>query len=215
MTKDKNAGVYDLSTPAPGLHLALVEPKPYMENGKPKGDPKYGGLFVLPADHPDLVPMKQKAIAVARAEWGEGVELGTIGWPFSSGDAMAAARAAKGKNGDFYKGKAVLKSRSQFAPMASWIANGQVLEVPSNELSGNAGKFYSGVECLATFNFVAMVVNGNKYVTAYLNKVFSTGKGERVGGMGRPASEAFKGYIGRATTEDPTKGKVADDDIPF
>lgn len=214
--KDKYLGIFDMQTPAPFLHPALVEPKPYMENGKPKGDPKYGGVFVLPADHPDLKALKQKAAEVAKAEWGDDVDLSpsNIGWPFSSGTDYANERRAKGKNGDFYDGKAMLKARSKFEPMASWVANGKVVEVPSKELGPNASKFFSGVECLATFNFVPMIVDRKKYVTAYLNKVFATGKGERVGG-GRPAAEAFKAYIGKATTADPTKGVVADDDIPF
>lgn len=216
MARDKLLGLYDMTKPTPFLHPALTEPKPYIDEvtGKAKGDPKYGGVFTLDADHPDLNPMKQKAIAVARAEWGDGVELAGINWPFGSGDKAAAKREAKNKNGDLYKGKAVLKARSLFEPMCSWVENGNVREVPSKELGPNASKFYSGVEALATFNFVPMTVDGKRYVTAYLNKVFSTGKGQRVGG-GKPAAEAFKGYLGRATAENPTAGKVADDDIPF
>jgi hypothetical protein len=202
-----NNGIYDLKNPAPFLHFgALFEGQKY--NGK--GDPKFGGEFVFPADHPDLQPLKDKAISVAKAEW-PGVELATVGWPFKSGDKRAKERAEKGKDGKFYAGKAVLKSRSKYAIMVSWFDNGKIVEVASDDAvaKANSSKFFNGSECLASFNFTPVVVDGKKYITAYLNKVFATGKGERVGG-GRSAAEAFKGYVGQATTEDPTVGTVAD-----
>lgn len=214
MTDNKNIGLIDTTVPAPALHMALTEAKPYMENGKAKGEPKFGGELVFPAGHPDTLPLKLKALEVAKAEWGDNVDRTTIGWPFQKGDERAASRVAKGKDGKFYEGKDVLKARSKYAPKCSWIANGKLVEMPSNELGPNASKFYGGVECLATINFVAMTVQSNKYVVAYLNMLFSTGKGERVGGQGRSAAEAFKGYLGKATTADPTKGGLGDE-IPF
>ncbi len=211
MANDKSNGIYDMTVPVPFLHFgSLFEPQAYQG----KGDTKFGGEFVFPSDHPDLKPLKAKAVEIARAEW-PGVDVNTVGWPFKSGDKRAAERTAKGKDGKLYAGKAVVKSRSKYAPMVSWVANGKIVEVASTEeaAKANSAKFFNGAECLASFNFVPVVVNGNKFITAYLNKVFSTGKGERVGG-GRSASEAFKGYVGKATAEDPTQGSV-DDDIPF
>lgn len=214
--KEKGLGLYDLTKPARFLHPALLEAKPYIDpkTKKAKGDPKYGGVFTLEADHPDVVPMKQKALAAARGEWGSDVDLNSIEWPFKNGDKLAEERVKINKKGDLYAGKVVLKARSLFEPMCSWIENGAVREVPSKELGAAASKFFNGVEALATFNFVAMTVDGKRYVTAYLNKLFSTGKGERVVG-GRSAAEAFSGYIGKTTNENPTKGTGMDDDIPF
>jgi hypothetical protein len=215
--KDRSLGLYDMTKPARFLHPALLEAKPYIDpkTKKPKGDPKFGGVWTFEPDHPDLDPMKRKAIAVARAEWGESVDLKSIEWPFKSGDKMAAEREQAGKKADLYKGKAVLKSRSIFEPMCSWIENGVVREVPSKELGPAASKFFNGVDALATFKFVPVEMDGKRYITAYLNKLFSTGKGERVQG-GRSAAEAFKGYIGKSTTENPTAGgSDLDDDIPF
>lgn len=221
MTIDKNLGVFDMTTAAPIMHPALTEAKPYMENGVAKGKPKYGVVFLLDPNHVDLAAMKQKAIAVARAEWGADVDLSlghgtdTSGWPFADGNKASAKREQGGKKGDAYKGKCLLKAQSLFPPKCSWIANGgKFTETLSNELGVAANKFYSGAECVGQINFVPMVVTGKKYVVAYLNLLFANGKGERIQGEGRSGAEAFKGYIGKATAADPTKGQL-DDNIPF
>lgn len=221
MTIDKNFGIFDMTVAAPIMHPALTEAKPYMENGVAKGKPKYGVVFLLDPAHVDLAAMKQKAIAVARAEWGADVDLSlghgadTSGWPFADGNKASDKRIAKGKAGDAYKGKALLKAQSLFPPKCSWIgAGGKFTEVMSNELGVNSNKFYAGAECVGQINFVPMIVTGKKYVVAYLNLLFANGKGTRIQGEGRSAAEAFKGYIGKATAADPTKGGL-DDDIPF
>jgi len=213
MADKADTGIFDMTVPVVMLMPNLVVPKPYMENGKAKGDPKFGGLFLFGPEHPDLKPAKAKMLAVARAEW-PGIAPKDVGWPVSSGDEYAAKRKAAGKDGSATAGKAILKARSKYEPMLSWVEGGQVKEIPGTSgASVQSSKFFSGVEVLASFNFVAVEVSGNKYVTAYLSKVFSTGKGTRVGG-GRSAAESFKGYIGQKSAEDPTAG-VLDDEIPF
>lgn len=231
-TKDKTLGLYDTTAPVRFLHPAVKEPEPYKDpvTGKVRGEPKYGGEFLFGRDHPDYEPMWRKAMAVAAAEWGEDMvraaldelrnepnkEHKLIYFPFKSGDGKAAKREAKNKNGDAYKGLTVMPARSKFPPMASWLENGKVQEVESDAINDmiKSSRFYNGVDVLCTFNFVAMTVDSKRYVTTYLNKVFSTGKGQRLAG-GKSAAEAFKGYIGQATAEDPTVGSLADDNIPF
>lgn len=213
-TNEQSVGIFDMTVPAVMVFPALLQPKAYQENGKDKGEPKYGGTFLFAAEHPDLKALKAACLAVARAMW-PGVDAKSIGWPFSSGAAYAAKRGAAGKDGTLFADKAMLKARSKYEPMLSWIESGKVKEVPSTASGAVASaKFFSGAEVLATFNFRAAEVSGNKYVTAYLNKVFSTGKGTRIGG-GRSAADAFKAYIGHATETDPTAGADLDDEMPF
>jgi hypothetical protein len=210
---DQTTGIFDMTVPTTMVWPALLEAKPYMEAGKQKGEPKFGATFLFTPEHVDLKAAKALAVGVARGKW-PGISLKEVGWPVSSGDEYAAKRDAGGKDGALCKGKALLKARSKYEPMLSWVEGGKIKEIPSTTAGSVAqAKFFSGASVLATFNFVAVEVSGKKYVTAYLNKVFSTGKGERVGG-GRSAAEAFKGYIGHATAEDPTAGSL-DDEIPF
>ena len=218
---DEQTGIFDMTAATPMLWPNLHEPKAYQENGKDKGEKKYGATFIFGADHPDMKAIKDKAIAVARARW-PGVELKTVSWPFTSGNDYATKREAAGKkDGDRFKGKALLKARSIYEPRLCGVENGGLTDYEGDARLKSKPKFYSGVGALAEFNFVAVEVksrvNGvevaNKFVTAYLNMVFTTNKGERVGG-GRSAAETFKGYAGQATVEDPTKGAV-DDEIPF
>lgn len=213
MTDNKNDGAFfDMTQPAAFMNYGgLTEMKAY------KGDQnkKYGGEFVLDPSNPDLAKMKELAKQVARARWGESVDLNTIEWPFKNGNKLSADRVAKGKQGDLYNGKVVMRPRSKFAIEMVWEENGALVKTTSDTALAKsvAGqRFYPGVQALGSLKFVAMD-EPRKLVAVYLNKVFSTGEGERVGG--RSAEEAFKGYIGRAKTEDPTRGKVADDDIPF
>ena len=207
---DNNLGIFDMTVPVPLLFPALLEPKAYQQKGAVRGVPKFGGTFLFSADHADLKPMKNQMLAVARAKW-PGVDPKNVGWPVASGSEYAAKRTAGGKDGSFYEGKAMLKARSKYEPMVSWVEGGKLKEIPSTTAGAVMNsKFFSGAEVLATFNFVAVEVSDKKYVTAYLNKVFSTGKGERLGGGSRSAAEAFKGYIGHDSQEDPTAGDETD-----
>lgn len=230
---DEETGIFDMTVPTTMMVYlykgvsALVSPAPYIDpdTGKERGDPRFGAEFLFAADHPDLLPLKKLAAQMAQAKW-PGLDLSPaarkVKFPFANGNQRAADRKAKGKDGSLTVNKAILKASSKYAPMVSWIENGKLTEIVSTDLANSPalGKFFSGAECLATFKFVTTEIKDKdaeggikRYVSAYLNKVFSTGKGTRVGG-GRSAAEAFKGYIGQSTTEDPTAGDVGDD-IPF
>lgn len=217
-TKNDGGMFYDMKVAAQFMQYGgLTEKKGYKGNDT---NAKYGAEFILAPDHPDLAPMKEIAKQVARAEWGDNVDVNTIEWPFKSGNKLSEKRVAKGKAGDLYAGKVIMRPRSLFAVELVWSENGAFVKTASDtefaKLHVNT-RFYPGVLASGSFKFQAMEIDGaegtRKLVVCYLNKVFSTGKGERVGG--RSAEEAFKGYLGRASAEDPTKGRVADDDIPF
>ncbi len=213
MTTTSN-GTYFMNEPGTFMQYdSLTKATAY----KGKGKEKFGAEFVLAPDHPDVAPMKALAAKLAREEWGDNVDFATIEWPFKNGNKLSEKRIANGKAGDLYAGKVVMRPRSDFAVELSWRENGKTIAVQSDTDAAKSQvnqRFYRGVLALGGFTFKAMTVDERKFVTCYLNKVYSTGEGKRVGG-GQSAEDAFKGYIGRAKTEDPTKGRVADDDIPF
>lgn len=220
MSEANQDGRYALLRPVILAHPALFEPKQFKKNGKPTGEPKYSGTFVLPADSEDLKAMKTLAAKVARAKWPTR-NFADLKFPFASGDKLADQRKAKsGKDdGEYQRGKVVVQSRSKFAPRLAVIENGKIVDLDDDALKAKyKGKFFFGAEVLAEFNFVAYEGGANPDgVTAYMNLVLATGKGTRIAG-GSAASEVFKGYMGSASAEDPTGGGSSvelDDEIPF
>jgi len=215
MTDTENAGIFVLTKAAPIINLDLFSPRAFKDpkTGKDRGEPKYGCRFLFTSDHVDLAGLKAKMLAVGKSAWPD-AELNTIKWPLRSGTQEIARAKANGKKApDFLDGKAILSARSKFEPRLSGWENNRVTDYEGDAKNKAKSKFYSGVEALGEFNFVANEVDGKRSVTCYLNQVFTTGKGKRMGG-GQSAQEAFKGYTGHATQEDPTGGDL-DDEIPF
>ena len=215
-TANPQAGIYDTTVPAPMIYTdTLFEARPFKDaSGKEKGDPKFSALQIFRADHPDLQPMKAKAVAAAKAMW-PNADLKEIRFPFKSGSADNKKRVEGGKKArDYMEGCVFITGRSKFQPRLSAFLAGKItdLETPLQQ-TANKGLFFGGAETLAEYNFVASEVDGKRSVTAYLNMVLTTGKGKRLTG-GRSAAEAFKGYVGHTTDEDPTAG-VEDDEISF
>lgn len=215
MSEPKTDGIYNLTSPAILLFAhALLEPKPFMKNGKAQGDPKFSTSMVFAADHPDVKGMKELVAKLARNRWPD-KPFSELAFPFSSGDKLADKRKLKGKDdGENLRGQLVLKSSSKYEPRLSYIENGRIIDLETATAKQMAkNKFYSGVEALAQLNFVpydAIGENAKGGVTAYLNMVLSTGKGKRLSG-GASASEVFKGYVGGVSAEDPTGGESIDD----
>lgn len=230
MTDAKTDGIFNLTQPVIMAFPQLFEAKAFKENGKEKGEPKYSANLVFPGDSEDLKGLKTLAAKLARAKWPdkpfslttqEGVKIPQIIFPFTSGEILADTRKKKGKDdGEYMRGKVVIAVRSKYEPRLSYLQNGKIVECEGDMAKTAAkGKFYPGVEVLAQLNLVpydAVGSNGKPGVTTYLNMVLSTGKGTRLSG-GQTASEAFKGYVGGMSAEDPTApGAGADmsDEIP-
>ena len=231
MADSNTDGIYNLTQPVVASFLQVLEPKAFIENGKAKGDPKYSINLNFPTDSEDLKAIKALAMKLFRAQFpnqplnatlenGEKIALAVF--PFASGDKLADLRAEKGKkDSEYMRGKVVLTSRSKYEPRLSYIDKGKIIDL-ENDVAKQAakGKFFNGVEVLAQINLVpyaAVGQNGKPGVTAYLNMVVSTGKGTRVSG-GQTASEAFKGYVGAVSAEDPTgpgADEIMDDEIPY
>lgn len=236
---DKIDGLYTLTAPVVLAHPSLVTARAFKAKGKEKGEPKFGGSFIFDLDSNDLKAMKAKALQVAAARWpgrdcageskgkvvvekGENVRMPpTFKFPFTSGDKIADKRVAKLKaegkeddgKGDFQRNKVVVKTSSKFAPRLAVLLNGKPTDLTEETLKAHQNKFYFGVNVLAQFNFVpydAVGEGGTDGVTVYLNSVLTLNTGEKLSSGGAPASEVFKGYVGTASTEDPTAGTGTD-----
>lgn len=231
MTEAKTDGIYNLTQPVVMSFPQLTEPKAFMENGKAKGDPKYSANLNFDLDSEDLKAIKTLAAKLFRdrfpnqpfhATTENGQKISLVVFPFSSGDKLADGRKAKGKDdGDYMRGKVVLACRSKYEPKLAYIDKGKIIDVEGEVAkAASKTKFFPGVEVLAQINLVAydgVGANGKPGVTAYLNMVISTGKGKRISG-GQTASEAFKGYAGSVSAEDPTapgSDAMMDDEIPY
>lgn len=211
---NENPGFYKITKRVRMLFPNLIEPKPYKNKaGKEQGDPKYNALYLFPADHPDLEPMKKLAIKLAREQW-PGIQLNEVKWPFKQGDVAAQKREAAGKNGDLYKGMTTLKAGSTFPVTLDGVENGKPVTYGEDSKALAKAKFYSGVYTLVQVTFKPMEIEDTKRVVCYLNRVFSFGTGDKIGG-GPSAAEAWSGHIGQETAEDPTAGQELDDEIPF
>lgn len=219
MSDSKTDGLFSLTAPVVMTFPNLFTARAFGPKGKERGEPKYSANFIFKPDHVDLKALKELAVKIARAKW-PGVELATLKFPFTDGTKLADKRKEKKGKDDatFYRGNVIVAARSKFPPALAGIENGRLVDYIDAARTAAAPKFFSGAEVLAQFNFVAYdgVDEGARNgVTAYLNSVLATGKGTRLAGE-RSAAETFKGYVGHASTEDPTAGNTdLDDEIPF
>jgi hypothetical protein len=223
---------FDITVPVVLAHPNLLEAKKYKRNGKETGDAKFSASFVFDADHPELENLKKAAIKAAREMWPDrdipaAFKAGELKFPWTSGDKLIEKRSARLKKdnkeydgkADYMKGKVVVKASSKFDVALAAVVSGKIIDLDSPELKAkHKGLFYFGVQALGTIAFMAYdAVSGDENakdgVTAYLQCVLSTGKGERLAG-GVSAAERFKGYQGTLSAESPTEG-MDDDEIPF
>lgn len=219
-------GIYNLTKPVVMAFPQLAVAKPFVRNGQPKGEPKFKATFVFEPDNADLAALKKLALQVARAKWPTRdiiaeAKAGQFKFPFADGTKQADKRVAAGKrDGEWQRNRVLLQASSKFEPKLGGIENGKVVDYEGDLRVKSQSKFYPGVYVLAQVNLLPYVGgNGPDGVTAYLNLVFTTGKGARISGGGPSAAEVFKGYAGVATPEDPTDAAHTqndlDDEIPF
>lgn len=220
---DQTSGIYNFQDVAILAHPTLDQPKKFKRNGKEVGEPKFSASFVADAGSQDIKNLKEMCMKVAKARWPardivSEMKAGTFKMPITAGDKLADAYIAKRKKegkeddgkGEFQRGKMVVKTSSKYAPQLSGFENGKVVDYDrTTPLYQQAkGKFFFGAHVLPQLNLVPYEgVDGNPDgVTAYLNMVLTTGKGERLASGARSAADAFKGYVGHASEEDPTAG---------
>lgn len=220
----QNPAIYHTDDPtAPGriLFHNVITPKAQKKNGKEVGDPKYDVTLGFTPTSSDFAAIKALAVKVALEKWpgrkiGEQAKTGDFAFPFSSGDKDADKAKIKGKDMEFARGLVLLKARSAYQPNLSVLEGGKVKELFDEAIKANAGKFYRGVNAGVTIELRAYEGGtGPDGVSARLYKVISLNKGDRLGGQRSSSAEAFKGYAGHVTDEDPTAGMDLDDEIAF
>lgn len=229
---------FQMTKPAPVVWVHAIAPRPERKVAGEVFASQYEATFLFEPDHPDLAEIK-KLIAAAvtgndklAEKLAENKAAGRqpfagIKFPIESGNKIADAGAAKGKDREFLRGKAMLKAKGLVAkrdgtplapPRLVVLQNGKYVRYGDEVERKLAGKFfYSGVLAVGTFGLVAYTGMGGG-VSAYLNEILSLNAGERINtGVDDEAKygspDAFKGYVGKVSAEDPTAG--LDDEIPF
>lgn len=219
----------------------LLKPEPYMENGKPKGDPAYSFEAISTLD--DLTAwqildkgknefvkggIEARLVELAKEKFGanfsvkDTVSGGGMTWPFKNGDQRADEKGAKAevyRGKKFWRAKALaeINGSSNEPTLYEMAKDGVVKLMRSTE----AGKqrigelFYGGAICTAELNAVAGETAQGKYVTFYVNSIVFEMDGERLGGGS--AIERLRGVSGGESATDPTVGMKTDldDEIPF
>ena len=180
----------DLRTPKCRLSYAqLLEPAPYMENGKPKGDPMYGAELIFEASDAEnfevhieregekpgyeTVNLPILLVEMAKERWGEdfnvkeAVKHGGLFWPIADGNKKAEG---KKRNAEAYEGKKVIrvKSKADIIPRLFVRTSGKIAELSRTDptdVMKIKELFASGNYVVATLNAVAMSTPQGKYLT--------------------------------------------------
>lgn len=184
------------------INHALFEKDAYKDPSTgAESKPRYKAEMAFdPADVEDL---ENAIVDAAVEEWGDKAEAeydnGQIDSPIIDGDAIAKDRESRGKKGDAYKGKLVVRASTQFnkdgadAPGGVFVAGMDGEELPFTERN----KVYNG--CMGRLAVIpkAYSIPGRtgqpprRGITLYLTGFMLTGEGERLA-SGSPAAGAFK-----------------------
>ena len=187
--------------------------KPFKSrDAKPDEVAKYQVEVLLDKD--DLTALSAKAIAVAKASFpGQDIKA-MLTSRFKRTDEIIAEKQAAEKDYSRYKpGMWVLKAWSNNPPSLAYNKDGKATNVTEATRALVSDVFYHGCWVALGLNFAAYNKNGNRGITAYVDMAAKVKDDVRFGG--RDAAEAFKGYIGTVSAEDPTGGQVLDDEIKF
>jgi len=248
-TEQKKQADFNFTTSHQVSYADIMEPRAYVKNGQKKGDPKYSGTFIIDptpkmqtidgkdVDMSDLARLKRDCIALLNANNKSGKKLkigrlteeqeqaGThieVQVPWKDGTKEADKMKAKGKDGEAFRGKVLLKGTSKYQPALAAIENKAIIEFTTEEAKAGAKKFfYSGAYLVPSFGLHFYKGDEGKPdgVSLYLNAFLFAKHGPRLGGRSANASETFKSY-GSISAEDPTggapvEGDDMDDEIPF
>ena len=144
------------------------------------------------------------------------------GWPLKKGDALKAKRESKGKKGDHYAGLRVIALKSNVAegvqpPSLSQQLQGDNYKKFDRTVDADMAKakllFVGGNYAWAAVSFVANVVSGLHYLTAYMNGVRYTREGAKFGGQNE--MDRFDGISGGSAAHNPMQGMTNSDIVDF
>lgn len=168
------------------INEALFEKDVYTDARGKEGTPYYKlELAFEPKDVEGEGTIEDALIDAAIAEWGDAAEDwfidGKIKSPFLSGDKLAQKRAEKGKEGDAYKGKIVIRANTiynfngQDAPGGIQVYDENVKQVTA----ANRQAIYPGCFGQAAVTISPYLDNaGEKALKFYLSAFQKTGDGE-------------------------------------
>ncbi len=217
--------IYQMTHPAPLIWSHLITPQPEHTRGKTVFKTSYNGVFLLTKEHPDWAPIASKMQALAAKDLPgnstpsfPGLDRDAEGKLSISGDNVANAAKAAGKDREWARGKIMFKAQSNvktlkgdllMPPRLVVLLNGKYVNYGTSEAPRElaAKFFYSGVLAVGTFMFSSYEGFGGG-VTAYLNEVLSLNSGERIAG-GPDAEEKygdagkFSQYTGHVSNVDP------------
>lgn len=110
------------------------------------------------------------------------IDDGEIQTPIKAGDELAAARAAKSKPGDAYKGKVVLRASTQYAKNGEMGPGGISVYAPDTSEIGIMAKeqVYNGCYGKVGVSIGTYTVNKTRGVKFYLKAFQKTREGERL-----------------------------------
>jgi hypothetical protein len=243
MAKNSNPSVTVITEPFILSYPKLLKAEPFMENGKPKGDPVFSfeaisALDALSAwdilnkesDEFTKGKVEVRLVALAKEKWGDdfdvvaAVKHGGLSWPFKSGNAKADEEGAKAdhyRDTKVWRGKALAEING--SPNEPSLYDGSGGYLVKLMRSTEAGKsrinelFYGGAICTAELSAVAGTTGENKYVTFYVNSIVFERDGDRLGGGSR--IERIRGVKGGESTVDPSAGMKnpdnLEDEIPY
>lgn len=200
-----------LLKPVRALFCNVLNARKFKKNGKEVGEAKYDATLVL--DNDDVKAIKDKMLSVAKAKW-PSRDLKELKFPIKKAETVAAKAKAKNKDASIYTdGTFIMAARSKYEPQLSYLDGKKVVEFTEANRGLAKSKFYNGCYIVAQLNFVPYEGDEDDGVTAYLDAVLWVKDGPKIGGVS--AAEAFKGYVGTVSGEDPTGGQVLDDEIQF
>lgn len=215
----------------------VIQPRQYMEGGKPKGDPKFSmemifapddmGKFKIPTADGGFedADLAQLYVRAGKRAFGEdfnakkSVEARALKWPIVTGEALIAKKLEKGKkreNLDHYDGKRIVSATcsQSYPPSLKYTEGGERKNVHRGldaEEAKAKNLFYGGAVCIAELSIKGTEVDERMHLVTYFNSVLFVRNGERLGGGS--LMDRFDGIDGGESDHDPTAGM--DDDIPF
>ena len=141
----------------------------------------------LTFDEDDLQEFEEKLVEAAVEKWGKNAEDeyydGDIVTPLLQGDKLAKKREDKGKEGEAYKGKIVIRAKTIFNSYGDDAPGGiSVYDEDVSEVSAaNKSVVYPGCYGKAAVVISTYLDNrGDKALTCYLNAFQKTKDGERL-----------------------------------
>ena len=227
---DKKELKANLITPLFRLSYPKLDvPVPYMENGKQKGDPAFSMQMIFEQDALtkfkrasedgsfEDVSVKKVCMELVEGKWpGQKPEevfpknnKGKSQWPLKNGDKLIELenKKDKPKKLDHLAGMIMIpaKCNQDYPPKLSYKEAGKLIkldrDIPS-DMKIIKRLFSGGNYCIAELNIIPLEVNGNNYLTFYVNHVQFRKEGEAIGGSS--LMDRFDGIDGGEADIDPT-----------